>query len=148
MKFCTYCGKEIADETVICLNCGCKNRVERTAPTTILAPITKTIRLEKEPQLAVWSKILGIVSFFVGWFVFGILAIILAYFSKNENNKKFCQSAKIGLVCGITSTVLSLSIIFVVLGFIIDLYSSLVFFLEPLMYFFEAVAEFLTILQG
>ena len=23
MKYCTYCGKELMDEAVVCINCGC-----------------------------------------------------------------------------------------------------------------------------
>ena len=29
MKFCTHCGKEIMDETVICPNCGCNTSPEK-----------------------------------------------------------------------------------------------------------------------
>ena len=105
MKFCVHCGKEIADEAIICLNCGCK------AQTFMNIPCSQPQQIlieESESQFAIASKICGIVSFFVGWFVLGITAIVLAYISKDDTNGIMCQSAKIGLACGIISTVLSL----------------------------------------
>lgn len=30
MKFCSHCGAQINDETVICMNCGCKAGTERS----------------------------------------------------------------------------------------------------------------------
>ena len=113
MRSCIYCGKEIADEAVICLNCGCKAHTSTNTPCSQ----TKQILVEEsESQLAVASKICGIVSFFVGWFVLGITAIVLACVSKDDTNGIMCQSAKVGLTCGIITTTLSLLllVIFVV----------------------------------
>lgn len=113
LKFCVYCGKEIADEAVICLNCGCKAQASMNIPCSQ----SKQILVEEsESQLAVASKICGIVSFFIGWFVLGITAIVLACASKDDTSGIMCQSAKVGLICGIISTVLSLLllVIFVV----------------------------------
>ena len=103
MKFCTHCGKEIADEAVICLNCGCKTQNGNTfTPSPTAAPI---IMEEPESQLATWAKICGIVSFFIGWFALGITAIVLACASKDDTNGVMCSSAKTGYICGIISTV-------------------------------------------
>jgi hypothetical protein len=33
MKYCQKCGKEIADEAIICLNCGCSTQGEQTINT-------------------------------------------------------------------------------------------------------------------
>lgn len=119
MRFCTHCGKQIADEAVICLNCGCKTQSakiyttqqETTAQTQILVEDT-------EPQLATWSKICGIVSFFIGWFALGITAIVLACMSKDETNGQMNSSAKVGYVCGIVSTALSLVVFVFLVAFI------------------------------
>ena len=112
MKFCTHCGKEIADEAVICLNCGCKTQ---NGNTFISSPTTAPIIVEEaESQLATWAKICGIVSFFIGWFALGITAIVLAQVSKDDTNGVMCPAAKTGYVCGIISTVLSL-LLFVVI---------------------------------
>ncbi len=108
MKFCTYCGREIADEAVICLGCGCKTQRANpiVQPKTAAEP-NAIIVDDQEPQLATWSKICGIVSFFIGWFALGITAIVLACMSKDETNGVMCSSAKVGYVCGIVSTALS-----------------------------------------
>ena len=108
MKYCAYCGKEIADEAVICLNCGCgtKNANRFVAPQVAQAQNCVIVE-DTEPQLATWSKICGIISFFIGWFALGITAIVLACVSKDETNGIMCPSAKTGFVCGIVSTVLS-----------------------------------------
>lgn len=105
MKFCVHCGKEIVDEAVICLNCGCK--VKTSMNTSCLQPQQILVE-DSESQLAVASKICGIVSFFVGWFVLGITAIVLACISRDDTNGIMCPSAKVGLTCGIISTALSL----------------------------------------
>ncbi len=121
MKYCTHCGKEIADEAVICLNCGCSVQPRYSAIHTAQpysAPQQMCIEEETEPQLATWSKICGIVSFFIGWFALGITAIVLANMSKDETGGNMCQSAKVGYVCGIVSTILSF-VLFVIIVAII-----------------------------
>lgn len=121
MKFCTYCGKEIADEAVICLGCGCKTQKaksfvlpQETTPPPMLIE-------ETEPQLATWAKICGIASFFIGWFALGITAIVLAYMSKDETNGVMCSSAKVGYVCGIISTVLTFILFVIIIAVITSL---------------------------
>ena len=112
MKFCTYCGKEIADEAVICLNCGCKTqKVYSLADTQAVAKTQQNLKEDTEPQLATWSKICGIASFFIGWFALGITAIVLANMSKGETNGVMCSSAKVGYTCGIITTTLSFLLI-------------------------------------
>lgn len=108
MKFCSHCGKEVADEAVICLNCGCKTQNTNVFASSQATTQQNQIYVEEtEPQLATWSKICGIVSFFIGWFALGITAIVLANMSKDDTNGVMCPSAKTGLVCGIVSTALS-----------------------------------------
>ena len=111
MKFCTHCGKEIADEAVICLNCGCKTQNGSAFTPSRETPI---IVEETESQMATWAKICGIVSFFIGWFALGITAIVLAHASKDDTNGVMCSSAKTGYICGIISTVLSF-VLFVII---------------------------------
>lgn len=116
MRFCTHCGKEIADEAVICLNCGCKTQNGNIySPVQTAAPI---IVEETESDLARWSKISGIASFFIGGFILGITAIVLACMSKEDTNGVMCSSAKTGFVCGIISTVLSLVLSVVIWSFL------------------------------
>ncbi len=62
---------------------------------------------EKEPSLAVWAKVCGILSFFIGWLFLGITAIVLANLSKDETNGVMCPAARTGHTCGIISSILS-----------------------------------------
>ena len=122
MKFCTYCGKEIADEAVICLSCGCKTQNANSfVPLKATAPSQQILIEETEPQLAIWAKICGIVSFFIGWFALGITAIVLACMSKDETNGVMCSSAKVGYICGIISTVLSFILFITIVAVITSL---------------------------
>lgn len=119
MKYCTHCGSEIADEAVICLKCGC-----RTSKEHMLVSYTKTetnIESEAESDLATWSKICGIVSFFVGWFALGITAIVLACMSKDETGGVMSPSAKVGYICGMISTVLTLILFVLLIAFIVSM---------------------------
>lgn len=122
MKFCTFCGKEIADEAVLCLGCGCKTQKNNfnMSSQTIMPPQQMIIE-ETEPQLATWAKICGIVSFFIGWFALGITAIVLACMSKDETNGVMCSSAKVGYVCGIISTVLTFVLFVLIVAVITSL---------------------------
>lgn len=122
MKFCTYCGREIADEAVICLGCGCKTQKANSfVSPQVTTPSQQMLIEENEPSLATWAKICGIVSFFIGWFALGITAIVLAYMSKDETNGVMCSSAKVGYVCGIISTVLTLILFIVIIAVITSL---------------------------
>lgn len=140
MKYCSHCGKELLDEAVICLNCGCKSLVVNTASSSHQISVQDKVT---EPKLAIWSKIIGITSFFIGWFAFGIIAMILAHLSKKETRGKMCSSARVGFVCGVVSTALSLLIIFGIIGVLISLYVSFIGVLESFMTFLEPLMKFL-----
>lgn len=113
MKYCTHCGKELLDEAVICLNCGCQTTGSRSLGISAKTE-TPVVVAETESDLAMWSKICGIVSFFIGWFALGITAIVLANMSKDETNGVMSPSAKVGYTCGMIATIVT-SILFVVL---------------------------------
>lgn len=119
MRFCTYCGKEIVDEAVICLNCGCKTQSTKFYPSHQETSAQNHIILgDTEPQLAIWAKICGIVSFFIGWFALGITAIVLACMSKDETQGVMSSSAKVGYICGIISSSLSFVLFVVIIALI------------------------------
>ncbi len=98
MKYCRHCGKEIADEAVLCIHCGCE-----------IKPSASIVAAGAEgatPPTATWAMVCGIASFFIGWLALGITAIVLANLSKEDTNWVMCKSAKVGFVCGIISCVL------------------------------------------
>lgn len=122
MRYCRHCGNEIFDDAVLCVHCGC--RVSRA----ITLPEQK-IRVNSaeyaESPMAESAKICGIVSLFIGWFVLGITAIILALMSKDDQDAKMSPSAKTGLICGMISTVLSLVIFAIGIYALVEFGSSL-----------------------
>ena len=110
MRYCTHCGKEVADEAVICLNCGCRiggvYATDTQRPQPILIEDT-----EEDSGTATVAMICGIASFFIGWLVLGIVAIVLACLSKNDTGGKMNTAAKAGYICGWISTILSIVVI-------------------------------------
>ena len=120
MRYCTYCGKEVADEAVICLNCGCRingfhaPNIQRPQP----MPAVDT---EEDSGMATASMVCGITSFFIGWLVLGIVAIVLACLSKNDTGGKMNTAAKAGYVCGWISTVLSIAVTFLIKAMILSM---------------------------
>lgn len=138
MQYCTHCGNELSSEAAVCLNCGCATQKNNSVA------FYKATDFEAKSKLATLSKVLGITSFFFGWFIFGILAVILALFSKNETNGKLCNSANVGLVCGLVSTILSLMIVFCIIEFLIGVQSVV----GTIMSFIEEVTEVLNYLQS
>ncbi len=110
MKYCAHCGKEVLDAAVICLNCGC-----RVTP-SYTPPVVQETAVSNESFSATAAFWCGIVSFFVGWLVLGVTAIVLACISRGETGGVMSAQAKVGLVCGsITGTLSVLLIVFFVL---------------------------------
>lgn len=67
MKYCTYCGKELLDEAVICVGCGCA--VDKQGASSVNQATTDTAALLN--TLSERLKINGII-----WLVIGILQIL------------------------------------------------------------------------
>lgn len=85
MKYCTYCGKELLDEAVICTECGCSvnaqySQTEKTASGDIVA-LLNTLSQRLNTNGIIWL-IIGILQIlggiFISWFllVVGVLNII------------------------------------------------------------------------
>ncbi len=85
MKYCSHCGKEIADEAVICINCGCS--VKGNVPVaqddgeiegglmalSILVPLAGWIlwgvKSKETPETAKKYGMAGIIAFIVYLFI-------------------------------------------------------------------------------
>ncbi len=111
MKFCTKCGRQLADETSFCPACGCKTTEPTAAPAPSPVPQQPVMQQPAAyapaaaPQRAPiskgkLSKIFGILSVLL-LPLLGIPAIIFANISKNENGGVLDKDAKRGLYCGI-----------------------------------------------
>lgn len=88
--YCNKCGKQIADEAVVCPGCGCAVEKNVQAQPTVVAV----------PKKAKTAFVFGILSLLL-LAPLGIPAIILAVQSKAETGGVMCSKAKSGFVCGI-----------------------------------------------
>ncbi len=85
MKFCTHCGKELLDEAVICVGCGCAVGGQNTQTTNNVsfdgATLLNTLSQRLNTNGIIWL-VIGILQIlggiFINWFllIVGVLNII------------------------------------------------------------------------
>ena len=102
MKFCSKCGKELVDEAVICINCGCSVASPTASNTNVAA--------NDAPNTG-----LGVLGFFIP-----IVGLILYIVNMNTYPLKAKSAGKGALIGFCVSIVLSI-IYAVILGVIIGL---------------------------
>lgn len=101
MKFCTHCGKEIMDETVVCPGCGC---AVATAP-VLSAPATKSSGLATAAKvfMILGTIIMGIYIIPLAW----CIPMTVSYFKKVNGGQpistgfKVCSLLFVSLLGGI-----------------------------------------------
>lgn len=96
MKYCSNCGKELNDDAVVCVHCGCS--VDG-------APVTKT------------TNGLCIAGFICSFFI-AIVGLILSIIGRNQVSKDPTQTgqgfATAGIVISIVSMVLTFLLYFII----------------------------------
>lgn len=101
MKYCTKCGKELMDESIICVGCGCsvvENKSTRFAPVT------------QKPKAAM---ILGIIGIVFAW-LFALVGHIVSIIGIVVGIKEYKTTEKmtglilsiVGEVCAIFSSII------------------------------------------
>lgn len=108
-KFCTHCGKELADGATFCTECGAKTNEPSPAPQqqyTQYAP-----QPEQRPQGGKYG-VASTASFFwlmllfslpfIGW----IFCIVFAFAPQNENIKHYARAILLWVVVGIVAVLL------------------------------------------
>lgn len=105
--FCSKCGKEIADEAVICTNCGC---MVKNANVKAVTPSPIKTTAEKSPKV---SLILGIVGIVTSWLlaiaghIASIIGIVFGIKEYKETGKMTgLVLSLIGEVCSIFSSII------------------------------------------
>lgn len=79
MKYCTYCGKEIMDEAMICVGCGCA--VQSSASVEKIPQIIEVLAQRLQTNAVIWL-VIGILQIlgglFINWFllIVGVLNIV------------------------------------------------------------------------
>ena len=105
MKFCTQCGKELNDQAVVCVNCGCAVENKAAAPAAN-APA------KKYNGLAIAGFVVSLVSWFLAFYgVVAIIGVVLSALGMKQCNTGATKGkglAVAGLVLGIISLVYTL----------------------------------------
>ena len=96
MKYCSHCGKEVADEAFVCPNCGCK------------------IGGGKDENSLSALSIVGFVFSFIMPVIGLIVSIIAHSNAKSDNNERSARFAKAGII--ISVCLIALYIVIIVAG--------------------------------
>ena len=81
MKYCSHCGKEIMDEAVICVGCGCPVSTPQTQPQQDGDMLLKTLSQRVNTNGIIWL-VIGILQIlggiFINWplLIVGVLNIV------------------------------------------------------------------------
>ena len=98
MKFCQHCGKEIMDEAVVCVGCGC----------AVNNPIVNQSTSAKAEKKASASLILGIIGIVFAW-LFALVGHITSIIGIILGIKEYKETEKItGLVISIIGEICSI----------------------------------------
>ena len=101
MKYCTYCGKELLDEAVICPGCGCAcvdNKAKMMVNTKNSTLDAKTI---------IWKIVGGVKASAILWLITGVLQIILG-FAYIFLGSSWWSDGLIPLACGVFNLIFSI----------------------------------------
>lgn len=78
MKYCTKCGKELFDEAVICMGCGCRTEDSQKNESIESDELLNTLSQRIHTDAIIWL-VIGAIQLFTGvFFIVGILNIISA----------------------------------------------------------------------
>lgn len=74
-KYCNHCGKEVHEDAVICVNCGCSlvqtYSKQNSNPGTIVNAISERYKI----NAIIWLAI-GVLQFLVGLFTYGFILVV------------------------------------------------------------------------
>ena len=134
MKFCSFCGAQVADNQTFCAKCGkpvnnsqTAGAAQYSAPVRAQAPAPVPAApeaAEKKSGMAKASKVLGILGFFLG-LSYSILALVLAVCSKTDTDGIETKDARVGRICAIVNICIKAAMILIGIIIWIALLSSL-----------------------
>ena len=134
MKYCMHCGKELVDEAVICVGCGCAVEAPGIQPTVNDEALLNTLSQRLKTSGIIWL-VIGILQILGGimidWFllIVGVLNIISAI--QDMQYSKTMLSNPTGIVAKfepLTGPIITL-IYNLVIGGVIGVIGSLYYFL-------------------
>ena len=124
MKFCVKCGKELMDEAVICIGCGCAVREEKTIVSkktsglNVAAKVFMVIGTVGNSWLSVfilfltivWNEPITVITLFlflIPWALSWCLPMTIVYFKKTKKGEpigvgfKICTLLFVNTIAGI-----------------------------------------------
>ena len=128
-RFCTECGKEIADGVAFCTECGAKLETNEPKPVSAPPPVTQAppvVQVNTQPSYSPpvadnQNKVIstglyiGLMLLFAIPIIGFIVCIIMAFAAKNKNIKNYAKATLIWMI-----------IAFVLIGILIAIASVLV----------------------
>ena len=107
MKYCTKCGKELVDEAIVCVGCGCAVEPVEVVPVEQPAPA------KQQNVLVTVAKVFMVIGTVANAFYAFLIPLIwclpmtVVYFNKTKNNQPIGLGFKI---CCLISSTFSLSV--------------------------------------
>ena len=103
--YCTKCGKEIVDDAVVCINCGCLVESKR---------VNKELNAQNNDK-SVFSYVFGITGIVFAW-LFALIGHILSVLGIVFGIKEYRENGKtaglilsiIGEVCSVISSIIGI----------------------------------------
>ena len=98
MKFCTKCGKELVDDAVICIGCGCAVEANETS-----APKTTGLKTAIKVFMVLGTVFMGFYLIPLAW----CIPMTISYFNKVNSGKpvstafKVCSLLFVNTIAGI-----------------------------------------------
>lgn len=137
MKYCTHCGKELLDEAVVCVGCGCAVSGQNTqTANNVVADVTtllNTLSQRLNTNAIIWL-VIGILQIlggiFIDWFllIVGVLNIISSV--QDMNYSKTLSENSTGIVAKfepLTGPIITL-VYNLVIGGVIGVIGSIYYF--------------------
>ena len=107
MKYCTKCGKELVDEAIVCVGCGCA-----VEPVEVV-PVEQPVPAKQQNVLVTVAKVFMVIGTVANAFYAFLIPLIwclpmtVVYFNKTKNNQpiglgfKICCLIFVNTIAGI-----------------------------------------------
>ncbi len=134
-RFCTECGKEIADGVAFCTECGAKLEVHETKPVSAPTPVTQAppvIQVNNQqpnfspPTSDNTNKVvstglyIGLMILFTIPIIGFIACIIMAFTVKNKNIKNYARATLVWMIIALVVLAILIAIVSVIANTLTD----------------------------
>jgi len=148
MKFCTKCGKELLDDAVICMGCGCMTDDHATHTKAEPNALLKTLSERLYTDSIIWI-VIGAVQILSGvFFIVGLLNIVSAV-NDFKYSKEILENPT-GIVERYEPLTMPIIVLIynVIFGGVIGVIGSIYYFVSIRSFVMENKTEFQSIAEG